>query len=347
MSQKPVVLFLYTELAEYFLACLEKLEQENIDVHVVRWPVNKEAPFQFRQLEKTTFYERPDLDGDKLLSLYDTLNPDLVLTSGWVDDGYLSVAKKARKEGKSVLLLDNQWVGGLKQRLAGWLSPFIIRNKFNKAWVPGAPQKRFAEKMGFAPNIRTGFYCADCNLFDQFYDQFKEEKQAAFPKRFLFIGRYLEFKGIFDMWKAYQQLTGSSWELWCVGTGDLWEQRVEADGIRHFGFVQPNDLGDIIRETGVFVLPSHKEPWGVVVHEMAAAGFPMICSDTIGAASTFLEEGENGYFHKAGDSESIYSAMKRVSELSESELQAMSDHSRKLSKTITPALWVKTLMELL
>ena len=38
--------FLYTEIAEYFLACCKELSKHG-QIHIIRWPINKEAPFQF------------------------------------------------------------------------------------------------------------------------------------------------------------------------------------------------------------------------------------------------------------------------------------------------------------
>jgi glycosyltransferase involved in cell wall biosynthesis len=45
-------------------------------------------------------------------------------------------------------------------------------------------------------------------------------------------------------------------------------------------------------------MPSKKEPWGVVLHEMAIAGLPLLASENVGAASAFLREGENGKVFK-------------------------------------------------
>src|SRR5688572_27242054 len=51
------IVFLYTELAGYFLACVEALSK-NAEVMIVRWPVNKEAPFQFSTPGSVKIYNR-------------------------------------------------------------------------------------------------------------------------------------------------------------------------------------------------------------------------------------------------------------------------------------------------
>ena len=348
LNLKRKVLFLYTELAGYFLACVEALiERHEVEVHIVRWPVNEEAPFQFEAGAAVHLHARKDLDDQALMTLCRELQPDLLFCSGWIDKGYLQVAKAFRGRIPTVLCLDNHWHGTLKQRLAAASSPVTLKRRFSHVWVPGKPQRTYAHKLGFDDkNIREGFYCADTRLFDGFYAKFETSKQENFPHRFLYIGRYLEFKGIYDLWEAFKRLHGEGcdWELTCVGSGDLFDQRIEHDAIEHLGFIQPAELEAVVAKTSVFILPSHKEPWAVTVHEFAAAGYPLICSDQVGAATRFVDSGHNGFVFPSGDQEALFSAMKEMVAKSDDDLNAMSAHSRTLAAELTPASWSDTLM---
>lgn len=347
MESRRPILFLYLEMAEYFLACIEEASKLDIEIHIVHWKVNKEAPFQFRSLDQVTFYDRDELGDNGLINLADRINPTAIFCAGWVDKGYTNLCKNWKKKVPTVLLLDNQWSGSLKQQLARLAAPFVIRNKFSHAWVPGDPQQAFASKLGFhASNIQKGYYCADTKLFIEFNEQQAEAKAQAYPHTALFLGRYLEFKGIFDLWSAFIE-TNSDWKLICAGTGELWEQRVQHDSIEHVGFVQPADLGDIIARCGLFILPSHFEPWGVVIHEMAAAGLPIISSRQVGAATMFVEEGKNGWLFEGGDKQSLSSVMTQAFGKTDEQLIRMGKHSANLAATLTPASWSKTLLEFL
>ncbi len=343
------ILFLYTELAEYVLASMQALEQYDVELHIVRWPINAEAPFEFRNLQGVTIYDRTSYTDESLLAFTEKLQPDLILTSGWIDKGYLKINKVWFHKCPTVLLLDNQYTGDVKQKIASFISPFWLKNKFSHAWVPGAPQFTFARKLGFEnEDIRTGFYCADTQLFSTFLEQ-HPERSTTLPKRFIYIGRYVDFKGIEELWEAFVSFkkTHPEWELMCIGTGDLWDQRVQSDGISHLGFVQPKELPNHLAQAGVFVLPSRKEPWGVVVHEMAAAGFPMICSNTIGAATQFLNEGKNGYVFQANSATAIQKAMEDIAHLTDQERVQMGEHSKRLALELTPDNWAATLMSFL
>lgn len=349
---KKTIFILYTELAGYTITCINKaiVLHPDLEFHVVRWPVNKEAPFQFN-LESVSIYERNNYSDKGLLELAEKVQPDLIITSGWIDKGYVNVCKQYKGKVNTVLALDNHWQGGVKQKIAALLSPFVVKNKFSHAWVPGKPQYQFAKKLGFKDSkINQGFYSADVDLFNSYYDKTREGKTSSFPKRFLYVGRYVEHKGIFDMWNAFVDLQNeypNDWELWCIGTGDQYDNRIQHEKIKHFGFVQPSDFLEYIEKTGVYVLPSHVEPWGVSLHEFAAAGFPMLSSDKIGASEKFLKEGENGFVFPSGNQGEIKNSFRKIIDLSENELIAMQKKSVALSLSITPDKWVETLMHLL
>ncbi len=345
------ILFLYTEIAEYVLAGVEALVRKNMEVHIVRYPVNEEAPFKFRALNGVTFYERRTYTDEQLLELAGHIQPDIIIVSGWIDKGYLKTAKYFKKRSITVLSLDNHWNGTGKQRIASLLSPFFIRNKFTLAWVPGTPQKRYALKLHFPElSIYTGFYSADTKLFSEFYSKSLEQKQKHFPKKVLYVGRYIAQKGILPMWQAFIELQNESpteWELVCAGTGNLYEQRAIHPKITHLGFVQPKDMQALIENSGVYILPSLFEPWGVSVHEMAAAGMPLLCSEQVGAASFFLEEGVNGYYFKENNIPALKSVLQKIMNLPEQKLLEMSKHSVKNSEKISPETWAETVVKML
>lgn len=348
---KKKIVFLYSELAEYLMACLEHLEGEGHEIQVMHWPVNPEAPFQLRTLKHTQFHPREAFSNDEIRLWLTAYRPDAVITSGWMDPAYLQALGALRKvhSFRSLLALDNHWKGGFRQLAGSLWARMRYKPLFTHAWVPGEPQVEYARKLGFdSSQILTGFYCADTSSFTRFYQQHPERHQHL-PKRFLYLGRYVEFKGIFDLWKAFEYCRtehpdGANWELLCAGTGTLWNQRPEQPGLKHLGFIQPTNLPQVLEQSGVFVLPSHKEPWGVVVHEMAAGGLPLICSEAIGAATRFLEEGRNGFSFPTRNSDALASAMMAIMDASDEERARMGRHSHALAQGLTPEVWTKTLL---
>ena len=345
---KQNIVFLYTEIAPYFLACCNKLAEEyNVTIHVIRYPVNNEAPFVFSLQQKINLYNRKDYQGTLLFNLIDKLNPSIIICSGWIDKDYLRICKKYYKTIPTVLTLDTHWRGSLKQHIASFLSPFVLKNRFSNAWVPGAIQKKYAKKLGFKDSeITLGFYSCDVEHFSSIKDEISTQKRQNFPNRFIFVGRYYDFKGVDKLWQAFIELQNENpneWELWCLGTGNL--QPVQHPKIKHCGFVQPKDFLKYAQQTGVFVMPSLFEPWGVVLHEFAALGFPLLASDKVGATEVFLKDSENGFIFKAGDVNSLKEKLKEIMQLPSERLNLMGECSCKLAQNITPKMWADNVMK--
>ncbi|MCO5274715.1 MAG: glycosyltransferase family 4 protein [Flavobacteriales bacterium] len=348
------VLFLYTEISPYLVAGLGHLVAHNaVEVHLVRWPVNKEAPFSFPDLPQVTVHERTSLDLEGLRALVKGLAPDVILASGWVDKAYLRVCQDARKRGiPTVMASDTAWRGDLRQWFAVGAARLWLHRTFSHAWVTGEAQARYAAHLGFAKErIRRGFYVADLNLFASVADRLRGLRSLQFPHRLLCVARYIPSKGHQYMVEAFAELADAGqvrdWELWCIGTGELFPLAFQHPRIRHLGFVQPEGMWRFMEQSGVFILPSLYEPWGVVVQEHAAAGFPLLLSDAVGARHSFLKEGYNGFSFTAGNKKSLKETLLRVIALSDADLAAMGRHSEELAKASGPGEWSDTLMGLI
>ena len=224
-----------------------------------------------------------------------------------------------------------------------------MKNKFSHAWVPGTIQKKYAKKLGFKESeITLGFYSCDVDYFSSIGNKIMAPKKQNFPKRFIFVGRYYDFKGVHKLWQAFIELqteNPNEWELWCIGTGSL--EPAQHPKIKHVGFVQPDNFLQYAQQTGVFVMPSLFEPWGVVLHEFAAMGFPLLASERVGAAEVFLEDKQNGFIFKADNILSLKEKLKEVMQLSIEQLNLMGEHSYQLAQNNTPTIWADNLMKML
>ena len=343
------VVFLYTELAPYFLACCNELASMDVRVYVLHYPINQEAPFAFESNPRISLLERKGLTYRDMDLVIQKINPTVLVCSGWIDKTYLKICKKYRQGIPTVLTMDTKWQGSIKQQLARRLSPFVLKNRFSHVWVPGKSQAEYARKLGFkSDQIMTGFYSCDVTFFRNCREQIFPEKKENFPKRFMYTGRYHDFKGLGNLWQAFIELQAENpneWELWCLGKGSL--APAEHPKIKHIGFVQPEHMEQYAKKCGVFVMPSLFEPWGVVLHEFACLGFPLLVSDQVGAAECFLEDGKNGFSYVAGDVQALKEKLKEFMQLSPEQLNLMGEYSYRLSERITPKIWAENLMKLI
>ena len=350
------VAVLHTELAGYTVPCLEALSNSCEEVHAVYWPVQSEAPFDLSRTSPCQFHPR-QLFENGLSDWLEKLAPDVVLLSGWIDRGYVravqNLMSKAAAAGPytnppvCVLCLDNHWRGNLRQRLGVLLFKFRIKQALDWAWVPGSPQQMFARRLGFPANrIQTDYYVADVNRFKGAATALTQS--GGTRNRLIYIGRYISVKGLENLWDAFEAFAVSKpeWSLHCFGTGNQWDERRQHPQIKHHGFVQPENLHRHLAGAAAFVMPSLREPWGVVLQEMAAAGLPLIASDAVGAAERFIEHDINGWTFDAGDTEELLACLEKLAERSadSGEWSAMSQRSMELASEQTPEGWAQTVL---
>jgi glycosyltransferase involved in cell wall biosynthesis len=343
------ILVLYEELAGYFVNCLNTLAQNHAcSIVVYCKKKNPDAPFEFNTIHSNVqIRDRGSLTGAQLIAEIKKIEPDVAFIGGWMHPPYLQVIKKI-KFANCILFMDNKWKGSLRQILGSLYFRLKLKPYINSAFVPGCKQSLFAQKLGFKKqNIALGAYVCDFKLFNAAFEKNKAQKEAIFPKRFLYVGRYVKEKGLETLWQAFVETkneTKNEWELWCLGTGPI--ARLEHPAIKHFGFVQADAMDDIIQKTGVFVLPSTFEPWGVAVHEYAAAGFPLLCSNEVGAAENFLVEEKNGFIFEADSKEGLKMYFQKFMQMSQQDLNAMSHYSAKIAATQRPDIWATNFIKL-
>jgi glycosyltransferase involved in cell wall biosynthesis len=213
--------------------------------------------------------------------------------------------------------------------------------------VSGKPQEEYVKRLGFKDSqIRLGFYTANRKIFET-----KQlECNSEFNKKFYFVGRYIHKKGILDLEKAFIEIQNefpNEWELNCIGHGPLSEKMCNHPKINHIGFVQPIDLRKYISKGGVFILPSHFEPWGLVVHEFSMAGFPLIVSNAVGSANQFVLNDKNGYIFQSKSVDALKDSMLKIINSSNEKLFDMSKNSIKQSRLINEMMWIKTIDDIL
>jgi len=127
--------------------------------------------------------------------------------------------------------------------------------------------------------------------------------------RMIYVGRLVPVKAVEDLLAAFVNVAPDrqNWDLVIAGSGPL-EGELKAtvpQDLRHrvswLGFVDHDSLPSAYHACHLFVLPSLKEPWGVVVTEALAAGLPVVASDAVGAAHELLRDGKGGAIFAASN----------------------------------------------
>jgi glycosyltransferase involved in cell wall biosynthesis len=346
------ILYLYAEVMGYTMATISALAERGAEVHVVHWDKQKHTPYQPTKLSNVYMYNRSELTTVDIQSLADKISPAATVVSGWMDKGYLTVARKLRVKGAHVVVgFDGQWYGNARQRVAAFLGAIgYFSRYFSHAWVAGPYQYEYARRLGFKKgNIVYDLYSADLNLFNKAYLDNLESKKNNYPHRFLFVGRLESIKGLYVLLQAWKILGEDrlDWDLHLIGSGSLNSELKDVSGLVVKDFMQPENLMREVANAGCFILPSRKEPWGVVVHEFAASGLPLILSDVVGAAKTFLISGVNGFSFEANNPEALAMRMSQIINMPDPEIRDMAANSHRLSQRTTPETSAANLLSII
>ncbi|WP_179351498.1 glycosyltransferase [Winogradskyella vidalii] len=332
------ILVLYTRLTGYWIACMRKDVALNNNTYLVyRTAPSPDAPFQLKSEPGITLCDYTEATFTTMQAEINTFQPNLIYCAGWVNKNYLKIAKTYKAKGIPVITgMDNQWLGTLKQHIASIFSQFLVRQYFTHIWVAGKPQYYYARKLGFQPQqILTGLYCADEAIFNSV-------KQTEHQAQLVFVGRIVAHKGVQVLFEVVDALLKSKtfdFKLHVVGSGPLEHLIPNHPNVQHTPFVDPEEIPNLLTNAGTFILPSYYEAWGVVVHEAALAGLPIIATQQCGAATELLIDGFNGYKYEANDKEALSKIIKKMMTQNKEDYFKMAENSKSLASTINLTRW--------
>ena len=136
--------------------------------------------------------------------------------------------------------------------------------------------------------------------------------------RFTYVGRLSIEKGLFDLLEAFATVhaTASNVRLDLVGAGPLRAElmaRVSELKLEHvvalLGAKTIDEIAELFTDSTASVLPSHSEPWGLVVNESLSYGCPVVVSSVCGCVPDLVVDGVTGYSFEVGDIEALSRAM--------------------------------------
>lgn len=165
-------------------------------------------------------------------------------------------------------------------------------------------------------------------------------KELKIPGRqvVLYSGRLIGCKNVDTLLRAFRLARQEAPDAGLVIAGDgplgaslkNLSAELKLNNIHFAGFIQPKDLVKYYSCCDVFVLPSHDEPWGVVVLEAMACGLPVIVSEKVGCGRDLVQPDKNGFIFDAKNERELAGKIVRL--LSDPGLRAqMGGRSREIA----------------
>jgi len=317
------VMILTNILSPYRIPLFEALaSQSDIKLHVVllaeneanrQWRVQLENPnFSCQVLPGVhSFFPQWELHLHVNWGIHRTIRrvrPDVLIVSGYDSLAYWLALLWSRVYGIPLVL---------------WFASSLLSARYRRGVIASA--KRFFVRKAHA-YVAFGTKAAEClvalganpkkvfmglNTVDVnwFRDRSAElrrhpffaSERSKYPSlMLLYVGQFVERKNLERLLEALAKLDDPSIGLFLVGSGPLESQLralCHSRGIRNVffeGFKQQAELPRYYALADVFVLPSTREVWGLVVNEALASGLYVLCSNRAGAAYDLIKEGWNG-----------------------------------------------------
>jgi len=269
--------------------------------------------------------------------LFRKLKPDLVINFtikpniyGSISAGLFGIPSISVITGLGYVFIREIWLTKLV-KLLYWLA-----FRFNRAVVfQNSEDMKTLEKLCEGECLLIESSGVDLKHFNP--ELCKEAKKVEFT--FLFVGRLLTDKGIYELIRAFEKLKKEKQKvkLIIVGSPDEGNPNSVSKGelekwmkeglIEWHGFQE--DVRPFYCMADCVVLPSYREGIPRVLLEAMAMEKPIITTDSPGCKNVCID-GVNGFLVKPKDVESLYLAMKKTVEMGQEELRKMGKKGREI-----------------
>jgi glycosyltransferase involved in cell wall biosynthesis len=339
--------------------------QKDIQLHVVfladtdptqrEWLVYKgEIQFSYQVLPswRRRYWERNILLNRGLIGALEQIAPEVILCGGYNYIASWQAMAWARKRHVPFLA----WVESTANEKRGRhaLVEFLKR-KFiancSAFVVPGKSSTEYVRDFNIPPkNIFVAPNAVDIDFFSRSAEQARAEavshrQRLRLPQRFfLYVGRLVEEKGVFDLLAAYGGLAQelrSEIGMVFVGNGraksalTAQAAKIGCGTVRFAGFAQREDLPYYYALAEACILPTYTDPWGLVVNEAMACGLPVIVTDAAGCARDLVEEKWNGLLVRSQHPDELTAALEMIANNPEMRC-AMGQRSRERIMQYSP-----------
>jgi glycosyltransferase involved in cell wall biosynthesis len=370
----PKLLIVTEIIAPYRIPVFNALAlRAEVDLHVVflsendptlrQWRVYRdEIKFQYDVLPswRRRFGRYNVLLNRGVLSALNKIKPNVVLCGGY---NYLASWEAAwwAKLHRVPLLLWSESTASdnrRRHRLVEFMKTRFL-NLCRAFVVPGKSSLHYLQELGIgeerifiAPNAVDVELFAGLTEAARHHDLEVRARHSLPSRYFLYVGRLVRSKGVFELLEAYAQLSDAiRAEVGLVFVGDgadrseLMEQasQIASATIRFSGFVHREGLPEFYGLADALIFPTHSDTWGLVVNEAMSSGLPVIVSNVAGCAADLVQDGWNGFVVQPCDPSQLGDAMKQL--MCDSKLRMeMGSRSAQRVEAFSPAAWAEGLV---
>lgn len=282
------------------------------------------------------------------------LGPSVVMVPGYYTVPALAAAVWGRlHRARTVLMSESTEADHARRRWKEIIKGRVVRGLFHYAIVGGSRHREYLQRLGF-DDSRIGLrYNVVDNAF--FTDGVETLRAAGRPpdfdlpaQYFLFVGRLAPEKNLDRLLRSFSSYRqhGGRWGLVLAGDGPCGAELMAlarslkvADAVTFTGHRSTKELLPYYAFASAFVLPSVREPWGLVVNEAMASGLPVLVASICGAADDLVRDGENGFTFDAQSQDDLTRSLVALSRMPDERLRQMGRRSQEIIDDFSVNRW--------
>jgi glycosyltransferase involved in cell wall biosynthesis len=210
---------------------------------------------------------------------------------------------------KIIFTLESNLLGkGLHGRIKDVAKNFFLKG-VDFALASGPSHMKILNQLGYSKKIYLLNGVGIANDFS--YDRPLKECNTKY--KLLFVGRLIEDKNILNLLHAFNEvLKTRDISLTIIGTGPLKNQVLSLinPNITYVEKYNNSEMHHVYQNHDILILPSLKEPWGLVVEEALSSKMPVIVSQYVGCVNSIVFDKVNGVVVDADDINSMIDGIK-------------------------------------
>ncbi len=245
--------------------------------------------------------------------------PTHILVTGYETPTYLAAIRFARRDRIPLTMWWGSHAGSSRSRggLIGAIRQRIVTRADSFVTYGSRATAALREMRIPAERIVTGCNTVDVAGIGAVVDARRTESPGIV--RFLYVGQFIERKGVRELLDAFAALPRDKVTLTLVGYGPMESElrRVAGTNVTFAGATKTvEETARHYATADVLVMPSHIEVWGLVVNEALAAGLYVVASARAGATVDLVENApvEVGVSCDPADRQALTAGLRRAFE---------------------------------
>lgn len=222
----------------------------------------------------------------EVLRILSSLSYRFLFLSGW-DHPTIWVSAFTSTKSKNIVVSESSSFESATEGLKGIVKRLFL-SRISKAFVSGRTQAAVFKKLQFKGET---IITKGVGVFNYVPQPIYTPRQKV--TKLIYVGRLIAIKQVGLLIEYFKNRPDL--ELHIAGFGVLEEElkaKATSNVIFH-GAVPNKKLSNLYQQMDAFILPSKKEPWGLVVEEALNNGLPVIVSNRVGCIGEVVNE-KNG-----------------------------------------------------